>query len=483
MANFVRSTVEWVKRPFRRSPVGRRTRTTFPSLIRRGWGTVPSYLPFYILVPVLAYALWYGWQPATVIAPFHLPPENKDHPVPFSGEAVADVLQDAIRSIEQEAEGQPLAPPCDSLAQKDREFAGLRAAAGSSFQVRGPVTVEVKGISPEAVVSAARQVLRREKYISGDVVLSTPNAFELMAQANDGGPWMTKPQGISPEGLKWASCELAERILGATNKNVLAAAWIRRGKNDDVIKLYGSLSSRADPDSLNNLGVAIRMKCATPGTLASSEPQRECLEDAVAKFHQALTRRWNFPEAHYNLGVALRNVGRNEAAIFHYHMAIEMNPDYAMAYNNLGNALDDKGEYDDAIAEYRKAIELNPDDPMTHNNLGTALSGKGQIDAAIAEYRKALQLTSDALFNAYPHYNLGLALRKQGHTDDAIAEFRKAIELKPDDAAAHNNLGSALNEQGQTDEAIAEFRKAIELKPDLQLARDNLAAALASKSH
>ena len=95
---------------------------------------------------------------------------------------MADVVQDAITSIREEAEGQPLTPPCDFLAQEEKQFGGLKAGVSGSFQVRGPVTVEVKGISPEAVVSAAREVLGKERYISGDVVLmNPPNSFQLMA--------------------------------------------------------------------------------------------------------------------------------------------------------------------------------------------------------------------------------------------------------------------------------------------------------------
>jgi tetratricopeptide (TPR) repeat protein len=428
-------------------------------------------LPFYILIPVLAYALWYGLQPATVIAPFHLPPEDKAHPLPFSGEAVADAVQDAITSIQEEAEGQLLTPPCDFLASKEERFGGLKAEKGSSFQVRGPVTVEVKGLSPEAVKSAAREILGTEGYISGDVVLKDSNLFQLMARANDRGPWMTKQQVISLPGLQYASCELAERILGATNKNVLAAAWIRRGKYDNVVNLYGDLPSKgSDPDALNNLGIALREKGKT--------------DEALSRFYQALASRWwrPFPEAHYNLGVALLNSERYDEAIVEYRKAIKLKPGLAFAHNNLGVALRNNKQYDEAVAEYHKAIELKPDDAEAHNNLGVALRHKGDNDEAIVEFHKAIELKPD---EAMAHNNLGTVLADKGQTDEAIAEYQTAIEIKSDDtlahAYAHNNLGNALARKGQTDEAIAEYRKAIELKPDYRTAQDNLARALASK--
>ena len=471
MANFVRSFNRKITRLFTSRAIRRITREKSPSLLQRFWRTIPSYLPFYILVPVLAYALWYGLQPATVIAPFHLPPEDKAHPLPFSGEAVADAVQDAITSIQEEAEGQLLTPPCDFLASKEERFGGLKAEKGSSFQVRGPVTVEVKGLSPEAVKSAAREILGTEGYISGDVVLKDSNLFQLMARANDRGPWMTKQQVISLPGLQYASCELAERILGATNKNVLAAAWIRRGKYDNVVNLYGDLPSKgSDPDALNNLGIALREKGKT--------------DEALSRFYQALASRWwrPFPEAHYNLGVALLNSERYDEAIVEYRKAIKLKPGLAFAHNNLGVALRNNKQYDEAVAEYHKAIELKPDDAEAHNNLGVALRHKGDNDEAIVEFHKAIELKPD---EAMAHNNLGTVLADKGQTDEAIAEYQTAIEIKSDDtlahAYAHNNLGNALARKGQTDEAIAEYRKAIELKPDYRTAQDNLARALASK--
>ena len=333
---------------------------------------------------MLAYAVWYGLQPATVIAPFHLPPENKERPLPFSGEAVADVLQDAITSIEQEARGEGVPPPCDFMEEKEADVSGsfqvhsgrrelfvvvlpLKSETSASFEVPRPVGTEVKGISPEAVISAARGVFGKERYISGDVVLRAANSFQLMARANDRGPWTTKPQEISLPGLQYASCELAEGILGATNKNVLAAAWIRRENYENVIKLYTDLPSKSgDPRGLNNLSVA--------------------------------------------------HVG-------------------------LGNVFDAKGQQDEAIAEYRKALALKSDLPQAHSYLGNAFLKKGLFDEAIAEYRKVIELKPD---DAEAHNSLAVALHDKKQYGGAIAEYRKAIALKPDFAEAHNNLEDAV---------------------------------------
>ena len=80
MSNFVHALAEKFKNHFKRLPVGRRAAKAFPTPFQSWWGYLPAYLRFYIIVPVVLYAIWYGLQPATVIMPFHLRPENKEEP-------------------------------------------------------------------------------------------------------------------------------------------------------------------------------------------------------------------------------------------------------------------------------------------------------------------------------------------------------------------------------------------------------------------
>lgn len=235
---------------------------------------------------VVGFAAYNGWQQETVISSFQLPPDNKEKAMPFGGETVADTLQDALSAVQKEAEGQSLSPPCDQFASKDEKFGGLTGGPGTSFQVAGHIAVEVKGISVAALVSVAREVLGQERNISGDVLVDGPDKFELTARANDAGPWVTRPQQLSPDGLKRAACELAEQILESTDRNLLAAALIRRGEYQRVVGLYAVMPTGRDKlaDALNNLGIALRRTRRT--------------DDAIVKFHQALGLRTKFPQAH-----------------------------------------------------------------------------------------------------------------------------------------------------------------------------------------
>ena len=86
------------------------------------WRSLPSYLPFYVLFVVVAYAAYNGWKYETVISSFQLPPVDKDKALPFSGETVADMLQDAVRGIQEEAQGRPLKPPVTMLFRSIRNL-------------------------------------------------------------------------------------------------------------------------------------------------------------------------------------------------------------------------------------------------------------------------------------------------------------------------------------------------------------------------
>ncbi|MBW4454872.1 MAG: tetratricopeptide repeat protein [Nostoc indistinguendum CM1-VF10] len=53
---------------------------------------------------------------------------------------------------------------------------------------------------------------------------------------------------------------------------------------------------------------------------------------------------------------------------------MQLNPNLADAYNNLGNALSEQKKLDAAVTAYQKAIQLNPNLATAYYNLGIVLS-------------------------------------------------------------------------------------------------------------
>jgi tetratricopeptide (TPR) repeat protein len=145
----------------------------------------------------------------------------------------------------------------------------------------------------------------------------------------------------------------------------------------------------------------------------------------------------DYAEAHSNLGVTLKELGRLDEAAASYKKAIALKPDYAEAHSNLGVTLKELGRLDEAAASFKKAIAVKPDYAEAHTNLGNTLKGLGKLDEAEASYAQAIALKPD---HAVAHLNLGVTLQELGRLGGAETSYKQAIALKPDYAGAHRYL-------------------------------------------
>jgi Flp pilus assembly protein TadD len=122
-------------------------------------------------------------------------------------------------------------------------------------------------------------------------------------------------------------------------------------------------------------------------------------------------------------------------------LAVQLKPDAADLHYNLGNALRRLGRLDEAIATYRRAATYGPDLLPIRNNLGAALQSLGRHAEAAEAFRQAIRLARD---DAELNRNLGIALEGGGRLDEAIAAYRRALALKPGWPQTYRNLTNAL---------------------------------------
>jgi tetratricopeptide (TPR) repeat protein len=162
---------------------------------------------------------------------------------------------------------------------------------------------------------------------------------------------------------------------------------------------------------------------------------RGLLEEAIARYQDALRIDPNIAQAHSNLGSALQALRRHDEAIAHYQETLRIEPSYTDAHYNWGNALLDLGRFDEAIAHYQEALRIDPDFALAHNNWGNALLFLGRPEEAIAHFQDALRITPSY---AEAHYNWGLALQGLGRHQEAMVHSQEALRLNPD-------LGSPRN--------------------------------------
>jgi tetratricopeptide (TPR) repeat protein len=194
-------------------------------------------------------------------------------------------------------------------------------------------------------------------------------------------------------------------------------------------------------------------------------------EEAEKYISESIRHMPNDANAHFNLGNALKKLGRNQAAVSSYRQAITLDSGHTMAHYNLANLLKLLGQYQESLAHYEKTLQNQPGFAPAHNNRGTALRELGRLKEALGCLQKAISVKPDY---AEAHYNLGTVLQALGQLEKAVASYRTALELKPKLAVAHSNLGTALRSLEQFEDALDHYQQAIAIDPNLMEAHNNL---------
>jgi tetratricopeptide (TPR) repeat protein len=242
---------------------------------------------------------------------------------------------------------------------------------------------------------------------------------------------------------------------GAAPQEMTAERWFLRGVGlaggaEEAECYRNALRLRPDyPEAHNNLAVLLR----EAGELVA----------AAEHYRQALALRPDYPEAHYNYGLLLDRTGRASGARQRYEEALRLRPDYPEAHHALANLLKSRGEAPAALAHYREALRIRPVYPEAHNDLAIALEDSGRPEEAETHYREALRQCPSY---KEAHYNCALLLEGLGRPAEARGHYEEALRLWPDYPEARNNLAVLLHTQGELDEAAGHYQRAIALRPN-----------------
>jgi hypothetical protein len=108
-------------------------------------------------------------------------------------------------------------------------------------------------------------------------------------------------------------------------------------------------------------------------------------EEAIAAYRRCLELEPTFPNARFNLGVALGDAGRFAEASACMEEVLRDQPDRVEAYNSLGYLASRQGEPNKAIAYWQRAIALRPSYAAAHLGLGLTLLQIGDYERGFAE--------------------------------------------------------------------------------------------------
>jgi uncharacterized protein (TIGR03032 family) len=110
------------------------------------------------------------------------------------------------------------------------------------------------------------------------------------------------------------------------------------------------------------------------------------LDEAIAAYRRCVAIQPEFPNALYNLGIALGDAEQCEEAAACLEKVVQAEPERAEAYNGLGYIISRQRQPHKAIPYYERAIELQPNYAQAHFNLGMNLLLVGDYARGLAEY-------------------------------------------------------------------------------------------------
>ncbi len=126
-------------------------------------------------------------------------------------------------------------------------------------------------------------------------------------------------------------------------------------------------------------------------------------KEGIHQYKKALLHNYQYPDAHYNLGVAYGECLKHDRAIIYYELAIHFNPLCCEAFNNLGVIYKEQDNLEKAIQCYQAALTINPKFSQTLNNIGVVFTIQGKVNQ-IHMYRDIYM--SISLSNIYIHSSI-----------------------------------------------------------------------------
>ena len=223
--------------------------------------------------------------------------------------------------------------------------------------------------------------------------------------------WTLFQEGNSAQAVIEYEKALAVDPKEAKANNNIALALTELGQLDKAAQHYGrSLATEPKAEIYSDLGFVLdrlgkseeaaenyRKALAldpqfAPAhfNLAVSLLRSDELDEAADQYRAALAIKPT-AETYNGLGFVLGEQGKVDEAIARFREAIATNPKYTAAHNNLAGSLIKQGRLDEAALHYQHSLREKPSATL-HNRLGIILMQLGRSDEAVQQFRKAIAM-------------------------------------------------------------------------------------------
>ena len=158
------------------------------------------------------------------------------------------------------------------------------------------------------------------------------------------------------------------------------------------------------------------------------------LDQAIGDLEETVKIEPEFAEAHYNLGILLRQKGKIDEAVLHFSKAVEFQEDYKLALFALGETLQAQKNYAQSNLYLEKFLKLSESDTSitaapAHSLAGTNFFNLKQPKEAILHFTRAIEIDPTVSPNAYVLLANSYVIERDG--PNAIKVYKKYIEVYP----------------------------------------------------
>ncbi|MFZ5571369.1 MAG: tetratricopeptide repeat protein [Thermodesulfobacteriota bacterium] len=184
--------------------------------------------------------------------------------------------------------------------------------------------------------------------------------------------------------------------------------------------------------------------------------------EAFHYFSKATAMAPDFAEANFFMALFFTESNQPDKAIAYYHKALSRKPELTEARFNLARLFTKLSQWEEAENQYRKILTTKPNDPDTLHALGNLFERQNQPEIAAQYYRKAIQGKPDS---AMFHQSLGASFEKMGNFAEASRQYTEAIRIDPGNTNLYNQMAILMFKQGKMEEAFRYFHRALTINP------------------
>jgi tetratricopeptide (TPR) repeat protein len=287
--------------------------------------------------------------------------------------------------------------------------------------------------------------------ISGHVKTDMATAEKLLSQ----GKW-TEAEGLFRETLVNSPQDIPATLglgLALANEFKLDAA-------DSLFDRVISLDPNNSSAYAGKATVALNRLQSSAGGVR--DERDSILKQALVYGNRACTLGPANAQAHFVVGLVLKEQGQIEQSVNELNSAINFDPDLSYAYSALGSIKLDQNSLAEATANFKRSISLNSSNSSAHYGLGATMLKQGDANGAIGELNTSLYQFP----NSWPvRMALGQAYQQQGNTVAALQQYQLSTLIKPENAAPYLAMAQIHQERGDLELAIADLRSGLTQSP------------------